>query len=86
MLINIPQFHFSPLTFLFHFAILEMAQPKTHFIEAVLTCEGNLHDPDFSTKFQVIVDNLKHLLDTSKFLKVSLPLVLLQFNVIILFQ
>jgi len=34
--------------------------------EAVVTCEGNLHDPDFSARFQVLVDKLKALLYTSK--------------------
>jgi len=42
------------------------SEDEKDFAEAVVTCEGNLHDPDFSTKFQLIVDKLKRLLYKSK--------------------
>ena len=44
---------------------------EADFAEAIVTCEGNLHDPDFSTKFQLIVDKLKRLLYKSKGWKLS---------------
>lgn len=31
-------------------------------IEAVVTCEGNLHDADFSERFQILLGNLKKIL------------------------
>jgi len=34
----------------------------TDLIEAVVTCEGNLHDPDFNDRFQILLGNLKSLL------------------------
>lgn len=42
------------------------AENESEFAEAIVTCEGNLHDPDFLTKFQLIVDKLKSLLYKSK--------------------
>lgn len=35
-------------------------------IETVVTCQGDLTDPDFPTKFQEIVDKLNGLLCKSK--------------------
>ncbi len=47
--------------------ISEMAsEDEPSLTEAVVTCEGNLHDPDFSTRFHALVDKLKALLHTSK--------------------
>jgi len=44
-------------------------------VEAVVTCEGNLHDPDFSERFQVLVGKLKSLIYCkSKFLRFTVIL------------
>ncbi|CAG7629669.1 unnamed protein product [Allacma fusca] len=44
----------------------EMApEDERDLIEAVVTCEGNLHDPDFSDRFQSIVSKLKSILYTT---------------------
>lgn len=41
-------------------AYTEMAAgDEQDLIEAVVTCEGNLHDPDFQDKFRTLVDSLK---------------------------
>lgn len=36
-------------------------------IETVITCEGNIGDPDFPRKFKVIKDRLKFLVCKGKF-------------------
>lgn len=35
------------------------AGDEKDLIEAVVTCEGNLHDPDFQDRFRTLVDSLK---------------------------
>ena len=37
-------------------------------VEAVLTCQGDIHDPGFPTKCQQIFNKLQALLDNSKFI------------------
>lgn len=41
-------------------------------IETVVTCEGDLGDPEFSQKFQIIVDRLNALLCKGKLINVDL--------------
>ncbi|CAL8131690.1 unnamed protein product [Orchesella dallaii] len=42
------------------------AGDEQDLIEAVVTCEGNLHDPDFQDRFRSLVDKLKTVLYISK--------------------
>lgn len=47
--------------------ILEMAADSDgDLIETVITCEGDIGDPEFPHKFQVIVDQLKSLVCKGK--------------------
>ena len=56
-----------PTFILFRVVIKMASEDEKGLTEAVVTCEGNLHDPDFSTRFQVLVDKLKALLYTSTY-------------------
>ncbi len=42
---------------------------ESNLIEAVVTCEGNIHDPDFSERFQILLGNLKTLLSKCIYVK-----------------
>jgi hypothetical protein len=41
-------------------------------IETVVTCEGDLGDPEFPQKFQIIVDRLNALLCKGKLININL--------------
>lgn len=52
-----------------------MAEDSDGTLEAVVICEGDLHDPDFPKKFRSLLGKLKSILDPPKrrkrFLKVN---------------
>lgn len=52
-----------------------MAADSDGVLKAVVICEGDLHDPDFPTKFRSLLGQLKSILDPPKrkkrFLKVD---------------
>lgn len=53
--------------FIFFFVTTVMAADSDgDLIETVVTCEGDLGDPEFPHKFKVIVDRLKYLLSKGK--------------------
>lgn len=53
----------------------KMAADSDGVLKAVVICEGDLHDPDFPTKFRSLLGQLKSILDPPKrkkrFLKVD---------------
>lgn len=52
-----------------------MAEDSDGTLQAVVICEGDLHDPEFPKKFRALLGNLKQILDPPKrkkrFLKVK---------------
>ena len=43
-----------------------MAEDSDGTLQAVVICEGDLHDPDFAKKFRSLVGRLKTILDQPK--------------------
>ena len=44
------------------YIVVMAADSDGDLIQTVITCEGNLEDPEFPHKFKIIVDHLKSLL------------------------